>query len=254
MPAYYNEINKDCVQILRNLISAGHIAPGDVDERSIVEVTPDDLKGYTQCHFFGGIGGWPIALRIAGWPDERPVWTGSCPCGPYSIVGERKAFKDVRDLWPVWFSLMGEEVPVIFGEQVADAIALGWYDRLADDLGTIKKSCWPIVLPACSTGQGNKGERLFIVAAPDSPGLEGHAWNEREIIQRALSCGYVATAGICDFIEGWDGLKRPIKPSIPLLADGIPPFLTQLWAEGIGNAINPQVAAEIILTYMECIT
>jgi len=34
--------------------------------------------------FFAGIGGWSRALRLAGWPDDRPVWTGSCPCQPFS--------------------------------------------------------------------------------------------------------------------------------------------------------------------------
>ncbi|WP_211243393.1 hypothetical protein [Chitiniphilus eburneus] len=33
-PAYYNEHDKFAAQWLRNLIAAGHIAPGDVDERS----------------------------------------------------------------------------------------------------------------------------------------------------------------------------------------------------------------------------
>ena len=87
MPAYYNENNRFAAQWLRNLIAAGDIAPGDVDERSITEVRPDDLRGYTQCHFFAGIGGWSAALRLAGWPDDRPVWTGSCPCQPFSAAG-----------------------------------------------------------------------------------------------------------------------------------------------------------------------
>ena len=79
MLAYYNENNRFAAQWLRNLIAAGEIAPGDVDDRSITEVRPDDLRGYTQCHFFAGIGGWSAALRLADWPDDRPVWTGSCP-------------------------------------------------------------------------------------------------------------------------------------------------------------------------------
>ncbi len=56
--AYYNEIDPFAAQWLRNLIAAGHIAPGEVDERSIEDVTPDDLRGFTQCHFFAGIGIW----------------------------------------------------------------------------------------------------------------------------------------------------------------------------------------------------
>ena len=77
MAAYYNEIDPHAAQHLRNLIDAGHIAPGVVDTRSIEDVTPNDLIGFNQCHFFAGIGGWSLALRRAGWPDSRPAWTAS---------------------------------------------------------------------------------------------------------------------------------------------------------------------------------
>jgi len=82
MTAYYNENDPYAAQWLRNLIEAGEIAPGYVDDRSIVDVRPDELDGYTQCHFFAGIGVWSYALRRAGWSDDAPVWTGSCPCFP----------------------------------------------------------------------------------------------------------------------------------------------------------------------------
>ncbi len=38
MAAYYNEIDPYAAQWLRNLIRQGHIAPGDVDERSIEDL------------------------------------------------------------------------------------------------------------------------------------------------------------------------------------------------------------------------
>ena len=79
MTVYYNENDPKAAAWLRALIGEGQIAPGDVDERSIKDVRPDDLTPYTQHHFFAGIGVWSHALRRAGWPDERPVWTGSCP-------------------------------------------------------------------------------------------------------------------------------------------------------------------------------
>ena len=81
-------------------MAEGLIAFGDVDERDIRNVEVVDLEGYTQCHFFAGIGGWSVALRLAGWPDDRPVWTGSPPCQPYSTAGKGLGQKDERHLAP----------------------------------------------------------------------------------------------------------------------------------------------------------
>jgi len=98
--AYYNEIDPYAAQWLRNLIAAGLIAPGIVDERNVLDVSPDDLAGFTQCHFFAGIGVWSYALRLAGWSDDRPAWTGSCPCQPFSVAGMGAGFDDQRHVWP----------------------------------------------------------------------------------------------------------------------------------------------------------
>ena len=55
--AYYNEIDRFAAAWLRELIKAGLLPDGEVDERSIADVSPGDLAGFTQCHFFAGIGG-----------------------------------------------------------------------------------------------------------------------------------------------------------------------------------------------------
>lgn len=162
---YYNEFDPFAAAWLRNLISAGLIAPGDVDERSISDVKPDDLRGYTQCHFFAGIGGWSYALRLAGWPDDKPVWTGSCPCQPFSSAGNQKGKADERHLWPVWYGLIRECRPAtVFGEQVASAVAHGWLDDVYQGLEAEGYACGAAVLPACSVGAPHKRDRLWFVA------------------------------------------------------------------------------------------
>lgn len=165
MSAYYNEINPYAAQWLRNLIAAGYIADGDVDERDIKDVTADDLVGYDQCHFFAGIGGWSLALRLAGWPDDRPVWTGSCPCQPFSAAGKKQGMQDERHLWPVWYRLISQcRPPVVFGEQVEAAINHGWLDLVQDDLESEGYTVGAIGLPAACVGAPHIRQRLWFVA------------------------------------------------------------------------------------------
>ena len=126
MSVYYNEWEPYPAQWLRNLTAAGHLPAGDVDEQPIQEIRPDAIRGYRQAHFFAGIGGWPLALRWAGWPGDRPVWTGSCPCQPLSSAGHRQGHADDRHLWPAFHRLISEcRPPTIFGEQVAGSLLAG---------------------------------------------------------------------------------------------------------------------------------
>src|SRR3990172_12660733 len=153
MTAYYNENDPYAAQWLRNLIAARHIASGEVDERSIIDVSADDLRGFTQCHFFAGIGVWSLALRLAGVPDDRPVWTGSCPCQPFSAAGKGKAADDERHLAPAWLSLIAESRPaIVYGEQVEAAIGWGWLRFVFDALEAQGYACGAAVLPACGVG------------------------------------------------------------------------------------------------------
>lgn len=165
MSAYYNEINPFAASWLKELIKAGLIAPGEVDERSIEDVVPGDLNGFDQCHFFAGIGVWSFALRKAGWPDERPVWTGSCPCQPFSTAGKGKGFADERHLWPAFFHLISQCRPVtLFGEQVASKDGLGWLDLVQADLEGAGYACGAIDTCAAGFGAPHIRQRLYWVA------------------------------------------------------------------------------------------
>ena len=164
MAAYYNEIDAYAAQWLRNLIAAKHIAAGEVDERSICDVDAKDLTGFTQCHFFAGIGVWSRALRLAGWPDDRPVWTGSCPCQPFSAAGKRGGFDDERHLWPELFRLVRERRPaVVFGEQVASKDGLQWLDTVQADLEGAGYASAAADLCAAGIGAPHIRQRLYWV-------------------------------------------------------------------------------------------
>lgn len=163
--AYYNEIDPFAAQWLRNLIAGGHIAPGEVDERSIEDVTPDDLRGFTQCHFFAGIGVWSHSLRLAGWPDDKPVWTGSCPCQPFSAAGKGDGFADERHLWPAFFHLISERRPQhVFGEQVASGNANAWFDLVQADLEGMGYAFGLVPFTSAGIGAPHIRERAYWVA------------------------------------------------------------------------------------------
>jgi len=305
---YYNEIDKNAAAWLRELIRGGHIPFGIVDERSIEDVDPRGLRGFTQCHFFAGIGGWSYALRLAGWPDDRPVWTGSCPCQSFSTAGKQAGTADPRHLWPVWFKLIAACKPeFIFGEQVAAAIGHGWLDLIQADLAGENYSSGAVVLPACVIGAPHIRQRLWFGAhrladtndarpqgrlgvpecANEQPfrsgsvvdrladatsnrrtgqgargqveeGREPQPGTDRQLSARperpGTDSGADAPDGIWrtpDWLYCRDGKWRPVEPSTFPLAHGLPARVVRL--RGYGNAIVPQVAAEIIKSYLEVI-
>jgi DNA (cytosine-5)-methyltransferase 1 len=172
MTAYYNEIDLYCADWLRNLMREGLIADGHVDTRSIQDVTPNDLAGFTQCHFFAGLGGWSGALRLAAWPDHREVWTGSCPCQPFSVAGRQGGFADERHLWPAFRYLIAQRgPPTVFGEQVASAA--DWLRLVRGDLEGLGYAVGAMPIEAASAGADTKRDRFYFVADSASDGREG---------------------------------------------------------------------------------
>jgi DNA (cytosine-5)-methyltransferase 1 len=266
MPAYYNEIDPFAAQWLRNLIRAGHIADGEVDERSIKDVKPDDLREFTQCHFFAGIGVWSYALRRAGWPDDRPVWTGSCPCQPFSAAGEGAGFTDDRHLWPTFFHLIEEcRPPVVLGEQVASKAAEPWLDLVQTDLETLDYRVAAVAFPTSSVGGPHIRDRLYWVGDSSCSGLEGHSGNgsqagrtgtARPATSAGLHDSHLPAVGKvngfwrnADWLRCRDGLWRAVEPGTQPLADRITSRVGRLRA--YGNAINAEAAKAFIESYLD---
>jgi DNA (cytosine-5)-methyltransferase 1 len=163
-PVYYNEIDGYCAAWLRNLIVAGHLPAGDVDERDIRDVRAADLAGYGACHFFAGIGGFALGLRIAGLPDDFPIWTGGWPCQPFSVAGKRQGRADDGHLWPELHRLLVEARPAwLLGENVAGFVEMELDGVLADLEGS-GYATRAVVVPACAVDAPHRRDRLWIVA------------------------------------------------------------------------------------------
>jgi DNA (cytosine-5)-methyltransferase 1 len=197
---YYNEWDSFAADWLRELIKDGLIPYGEVDNRSIADVRPEDLKGFTQCHFFAGIGGWSRALQLAGWSSDRPVWTGSPPCQSFSTAGKGKGKDDERHLWPVFFNLIREcQPPTVFGEQVAAAIRYGWLDDLQTDFEKEGYAAGAFVLPAGGIGAPHKRERLFFVADSHN---ERHEWSQEAGRQARSGVEHTGSVSMADTKSG----------------------------------------------------
>jgi DNA (cytosine-5)-methyltransferase 1 len=171
MKHFYSEWDRYAAGWLRNLCEAGEIPAGTVDERSIEDVQASEVRGFVQAHFFAGIGGWPLALKLAGWPADLPVWTGSCPCQPFSAAGKARGVGDERHLWPAFHRLIAEcRPPVIFGEQVASEDGRLWLAGVRVDLERLGYAVGAADLSAAGVGAPHIRQRLYWVGYADCGG------------------------------------------------------------------------------------
>jgi DNA (cytosine-5)-methyltransferase 1 len=291
---YYNEFDEKAAAWLRELIKARLIADGEVDTRSIVDVRPGDLRGFIQCHFFAGIGGWSYALRLAGWPDDRPVWTGSCPCQPFSAAGKGRGTEDARHLWPQFRRLIRKRRPaIVFGEQVASKAGRVWLSGVFADAEALVYRAAGADLCGAGVGAPHIRQRLYFVLAgtdrkrcarePVRIWPEAAEWFAGDLSEAARrgatsDMGNANDSGSQRRVERWGGAdQRATRPAgvvgfwsncdwIPCrdgkarpVEPGSFPLAHGIPARvgrlrGYGNAIVPQVAAAFIEAASECLS
>lgn len=157
---FFNEIEPFAAAWLRTLYQHAH-----VETRSIADLQPADVAGFLRVHFFAGIAGWEEALRLAGWPEDREIWTGSCPCQPFSVAGKRGGTDDERHLWPEFFRLVRACRPCwAMGEQVSSKDGLLWLDGVFNDLEAEGYTCWAVDTCAAGVSAPHIRQRLYWVA------------------------------------------------------------------------------------------
>ena len=271
---YYNDNDSAACDGLWQLMRKGLLPAGELDPRSIADVEEVGAP-IQQAHFFAGIGGWPYALQIARVPTDANIWTGSCPCQPFSGQGNRKGANDDRHLWPEFYRLIRQHRPaILFGEQVTGPLGEGWFDAVSNELEAEGYQVGATVLTAGGLGAWHKRARLYFGAyRTDCPGEElAHACSTRQemaVLKRVIGhepdwqgrptvLGGSGSAPEWDAIYGvwrevdWlatmDDAWRPVKPGLVPLVDGIP---YRVESGLYGNAIVPQVAAVFVRSFLD---
>lgn len=241
--AYYNEIDPFCVEWLRNLIKAGKIPDGEVDDRSIEDVKPSDLSGFQQCHFFAGLGGWGKVIKEV-YQYDSVVWTGSCPCQPFSAAGKREGFTDERHLWPAFFHLIRECKPrFVFGEQVASPSGVDWFGLVQSDLEGEDYKVGGLDICAAGFGAPHNRPRIYWGATNSSDTLwDKQSWQE--------PChGPVGRVGRTFKPFPWDIPWKSALRRLRAMDDGLSYGVVA--TDATRNAIAIPVAEEFVKVFLE---
>lgn len=224
----------------------------------------------------------PYACKVLkqNWPDvpnygdirnikgvRADLVTGGFPCQPFSLAGKRGGATDDRHLWPEMCRVISEAGPTwVLGENVPGIISME-LDRVLSDLESLGYACWPITVPACAVDARHRRDRLWVMAYSASErerkpadatdaitngrktrmesgnGCEPLADATSKQAGRIQQPALPAYAG-----ANGDGSRTPAawptEPELGRVADGIPNRPHRL--KGLGNAIVPQVAAEIL--------
>ena len=197
--------------------------------------------------------------------------TGGFPCQPFSVAGKRLGKEDDRALWPEMLRVINGANPRwIIGENVAGIVTME-LDNILSDLEGIGYSAWPIVIPACAVDARHRRDRVWIVAHSERncDGSQIHSCKtERSEAERPSSwlggSGEDVAHADCALAQGNQRAERGqperaiagehcewrtegewfAESGMGRVAHGIPNRAHRL--RGLGNAIVPAVAEEII--------
>jgi len=118
-------------------------------------------------------------IKTINWDQVEPIdiLTAGYPCQPFSHAGQRKGTEDERHLWPYIIKAISKLRPkYVILENVRGHLSLGFKEVLGDLAKNGYDAKWRVVR-ASDVGAPHQRARLFIIAYPNSEGLQ-RTWHE----------------------------------------------------------------------------
>ena len=164
--------------------------------------------------------------------------TGGFPCQPFSAAGKRKGTEDDRHLWPEMLRVIRETKPTfVLGENVGGFLTWSGglvFEQVCTDLEGSGYEVFPVVIPAVSLNAPHRRDRVWIVAHNKGSIVSGD-WSKQNREQGRLTN------------KDWEEEWPTVAASLCRMDDGLPNRMDRtLRLKSLGNAIVPQVAAEIM--------
>jgi len=199
--------------------------------------------------------------------------TGGFPCQPFSQAGRRRGTEDDRHLWPEMLRVIREFHPRwVIGENVGGFVTWSGglvLEQVHTDLEGEGYEVQAFIIPAVSVNAPHRRDRVWIVAKSDESRKPDGAFNaeakpkrirnttdtSRERLEGRKRSGKRTERG--DGNLSWRENWLEVATKLCTLDDGLPNGLARPrgWRnaalKGAGNAIVPQVAAQIMMAIKE---
>ena len=169
--------------------------------------------------------------------------TGGYPCQPFSTAGHKRGEADPRHLWPHMRRVIQSARPAwILCENVDGHVRQG-LDQVCQEMEADGYTVQPMLIPASGVGARHRRNRVWILAHRESVGRQQGDANQGRRIEGVPARQEPRSWDVLDCV--W---SEPLKALFGGEAYGLPDRVDRL--RGLGNAIVPQVAAEILRAMM----
>jgi len=215
--------------------------------------------------------------------DRIDLLTGGFPCQPFSVAGKQLAEDDPRSLFPAMLDIIKVVRPAwVIGENVTGIINLA-LDEVLTALEGEGYTTGTVIIPACAVNASHRRDRVWIIAHSEGERHGRGSGERREARERELFSREQEGGAVGREVQGCDSERistnslsnrqqgelrensfnsprshealhtTPFRgfdteqlspPYITRTSDGLPNRSYRI--KGLGNAIVPQVAYEII--------